>query len=360
MHDRSALGPADVADDVLTGMVADLLGHDAAGVEVLESHAVPVDYDLPAITTASRSWVSGTARTPGGDQSFRMFVKHVQCWSRSPEFRSVPEDFREVAASSVPWRTEPLVYRSDLGDRLPDGLRMPRALGVFDLDALSSSLWLEDVRHPAVAWDLDRYTRAARLLGRLAASERVRPLADVGAFTWSIWQYVHGRVAVDVLPRLPSLTGLPPDLHARLLAAAERVPTVTEELVSLPRLTSHGDACPNNLLAGGDPGSFVLIDYGFWLPNPLAFDLGQLVAGEWQLGRRHTDPLPVVDEACVAAYTAGLAQEGLTLSVADVRRAHALQLFLFVGLSTALDDDHAADRAELVAFSLDLLEATDP
>ena len=68
----------------------------------------------------------------------------------------------------------------------------------------------------------------------------------------------------------------------------------------------------------------------------------------------------MVDEACVAAYTRGLAEEGMHVDVADVRRAHALQLFIFVGVSTALDADHVADRSELVAFSLDLLDATAP
>jgi hypothetical protein len=358
MHDRTALGPADVTDDVLAGMVADLLDQDPDDVQLLDSCAEPVAYDLPTITTASRTWVSGTARTRVGDVPWRMFVKHVQAWTRCPEFAFVPDHLREMAAASVPWRTEPLAYRSDLGDRLPDGLHMPRALGVFDLDPESAAVWLEESRHPTVAWDLDRYVRAAHLLGRMATSERVRPLANVGEFSWSVWNYVHGRVAVDVLPRLPAVTWLDPALHARLLAASEQVPAYAEELLGFPEVTTHGDACPNNLLPGPDPSSFVLIDYGFWHPNPLGYDLGQLVAGEWQLGRRHTEPLPVVDEACVAAYTLGLAEEGMHADVADVRRAHALQLFIFVGVSTALDADNADDRAELVAFSLDLLDAT--
>ena len=65
MHDRSALGPADVTDEELTSMVADLLGSAAEAVEVVESHADEVAYDLPAITTAGRYWVSGTAQVDG-------------------------------------------------------------------------------------------------------------------------------------------------------------------------------------------------------------------------------------------------------------------------------------------------------
>ena len=63
----------------------------------------------------------------------------------------------------MPWRTEPLAYRSDLAERLPDGLRMARCLGVFDLDELSAAVWLEKVpAHPAV-WDAERFARAAYL-----------------------------------------------------------------------------------------------------------------------------------------------------------------------------------------------------
>ena len=75
MHDRAALGAADVPDDVLAGMVADLLGVDA--VDLRSSVAVEFAYELPAITTAGRYSVSGTAVEAGESRSFAMFVKHV-------------------------------------------------------------------------------------------------------------------------------------------------------------------------------------------------------------------------------------------------------------------------------------------
>jgi hypothetical protein len=202
MHDRSALGPADVADEQLTGMVADLLGTDPASTALLSSTAVQVDYDLPAITTAGRYWVRGIARADGEQVRFTFFVKHVQSWSRSPLFENVPVEFRPMAEASVPWRTEPLAYRSDLRDRLPDGLTMPRALGVFDLDDLSASIWLEAVPVQAAVWDTDRYTRAAHLLGRLAGSPRVRELADVGQHDFHVRDYLTGRLRLQVLPML--------------------------------------------------------------------------------------------------------------------------------------------------------------
>ena len=324
--------------------------------------------------------MSGTARTPDGDQPFRMFVKHVQAWTRSPEFAHVPPEHREVAASGVPWRTEGLAYRSDLGNRLPAGLRMPRVLGVFDLDELSHGIWLEAVSHPPVPWDDARYERAAYLLGRLAASASVRDRADVGEFGLTIQHYVDGRLAVQVLPavmgddvwRHPLVeAAFPDELRERLRVAAARVPENAAELAGFPVLNAHGDASPNNLLADGTPGGFVLIDYGFWTPAPAGFDLGQLVVGDVQIGRRSPALLPDTDASCVSAYTRGLADEGVNLTEHEVRRAHALQLLIFTGLSALPfelldappDDEHLAsarDRAAIARFCLDLVEATDP
>lgn len=144
MKGRHELGAADVSDEELATMVASLLGQRC--VKLLESRADPVDYDLPAITTGGRWWVSGQAETECGRMPFRFFVKQVQSWERHPFFAFVPEEFRELAVAGVPWKTEAEVYRSDLALRLPQGLSAPRALGVFDLDASSSAIWIEEVR----------------------------------------------------------------------------------------------------------------------------------------------------------------------------------------------------------------------
>lgn len=377
MPDLSLLGPADVSDAELTRMVADLLGHDPADVQPGEPVVEHVDYALPAITTAGRYWVSGTAQTPGGSTPYRMFVKHVQSWVRSEFFAEVPAELAELAAAGVPWRTEPLAYRSDLGDRLLAGLTMPRALGVFDLDELSAAVWLEAAAHPPVPWDRGRYERAAHLLGRLAASAEVAPLRDVGEFEWSVHVYVDGRVRAQVLPVLASDVWQHPlvagafddELRERILASAELVAAYADELAALPELNGHGDASPNNLLPGPDPDSFVLIDYGFWHALPLGYDLSQLVVGQIQLGERGCEDLAELDAACVSAYTAGLAAEGLVVDESVVRRAHALQLQLFSGISSVpfelLDqpvtpelERIAAARAAIARHSLDLLAST--
>jgi hypothetical protein len=378
MNDRTLLGTAGVSDDELTRMVGALLHDDPASVELLDATAEMVAYDLPAITTAGRYWVSGTVRGPDGVEPFRMFVKHVQSWARSPLFAEVPEEIREMAEATVPWRTEPLAYRSDLRDRLPDGLTMPRSLGVFDLDEKSAAVWLEDASAPAVAWDAERYARAAHLLGRLAASPRVAELADVGETGWSVHDYLYGRLTHQVLPLLadPGIwqhhlisATFDDELHGRLDKAAARTTEYVAELAGMPPATAHGDASPNNLLPGPTSDSFVLIDYGFWVPAPVGFDLAQLVVGDVQIGRRPAALLDETENACLPAYVDGLRAEGLELTPDVVRRAHALQLLIFTGLSTLpfeylgqqpTPELHAmaTERAAIARFSLDLIDAT--
>ena len=139
MSGLAILGPAIVEPDVLAGMVAANLGVDR--VDVLDVCAEVAEYDLEALTTAGRYWVRGRARHVGGESPFAFFVKVVQSWERSPIFALVPEDMRVAALAAVPWRREPAVYGSDLGDRLPSGLTMPRAYLVQELDELSAAIW---------------------------------------------------------------------------------------------------------------------------------------------------------------------------------------------------------------------------
>jgi hypothetical protein len=229
-----------------------------------------------------------------------------------------------------------------------------------------------------VEWDLARYSRAAHLLGRLAASSEVEKFRDVGEFGWNVHIYFHGRLSGQVLPMLrdegiwqhPLVRGaFDDDLRSRLLEAADAAAAHTEELSAMPVATSHGDACPNNLLATADSDDFVLIDYGFWGPNPIGFDLAQLLVGDAQVGKCSADTLQEIEDVIVPAYIEGLRAEGCAVPEDVVRRAHALQLLLFTGLST-LPFEHlesaptpelhqiAAERAKIARFSLGLLDAT--
>ena len=245
----------------------------------------------------------------------------MQSWGRSPAFRFVPEEMRECALASVPFEAEPRVYRSDLADRLPPGLTMPRAYAVVDLDAESTALWLEDVPAVAARWDRAALAHAAQLLGRLAASPRVRPLATVAdpGQHRTLRSYAEGRLGLYVVPALhddaiwrhPLVAAAFDDaLRRDLVAAADTLPAVLAELEALPHGAAHGDACTRNLLVAADRPDLTLIDFGFWGPQPYGFDLGQLLLGEVQLGERPAAALPDDERACLAAYVDGLRGEG--------------------------------------------------
>jgi hypothetical protein len=378
MHDRAALGPADVDDATLTSMVATLFRADAPRVEVVDSRAEEFPYELPAITTAGRYLVSGTAEVDGERTPYELFVKVVQSWARSEFFQFVPDEMKESAEASVPWRTEPLAYRSDLGDRLPDGLTMPRAVGVCDLDDKSAAVWLEKIAVVPREWDDARYARAAYLLGRLSGSARVAELAGVGQHAFTMGDYADGRLASQVMPILredgvwqhPLIAATFGDeLRDRLRAAAGEVPAYVEEVMALPHAAAHGDACPNNLLTTASEDEFTLIDYGFWMPMPVGADLSQLLIGDVQIGKQRAGDLAALDDALLTAYVRGLRDEGRDIPEPVVRRSHALHMLMMSGLSalpvelldqppsTALEAQ-VADRATIARFCLDRVEQT--
>ena len=379
MHDRSVLGPADVDDARLAALVAAALGV-ADEVELLSSRAEVVAYDIEAITTAGRYRVTGRARHGGGTADFAFFVKVVQSWSRTPAFAFVPEALREFALAAFPFEAEPRVYRSDLADRLPPGLTMPRAHAVIDLDAESTALWLDDIPVVAARWDRAALVRAAHLLGRLAASARVRPLATVAdpGQHRTVRTYAEGWLGLQVVPALhddhlwshPVMAAAFDDtLRRDLLAAADTLPAVVAELEALPHGASHGDACTRNLLVAADRPELVLVDFGFWGPQAYGFDLGQLLLGEVQLGERPAAALPDDERACLAAYVEGLRVESCAVDAGTVERGHALQMLLFGALPSppfelldALPAPAAIEisrqRATAARFVLDLVATT--
>ena len=161
--------------------------------------------------------------------------------------------------------------------------------------------------------------RAAYLLGRLAGSARVAPLAQIDDHQWTVLDYLHGRFD-NRSSRCSAMTscGRTHCLPARsatgcvtgCVMCSTRCPLGSRSWPTLPIVVGHGDACPNNLLGAQRPDAFVLIDFGFWKPLPLGFDLGQLLLGDVQIGRRSGDDLAAVDARIVPAYVDGIDRRG--------------------------------------------------
>ena len=373
---RELLGDDDVTDDELAAMVADLW--QVPSVTLLDSWAAPVDYDIPSILTGARTWVHGRADSGEGPRAFTLFVKRVHSWRHSPAFAGVPPEIGEWAATSVPWRAEPLLYASDLAERLPEGLTMPRAVRIDERPDETAVIWIEAVEASAAPWDRETYVEAARLLGRMTGSRRVAELAGIDPLPWHIQYFVVGRLGHTVLPQLfddatwehELVAAHFGDLRSRLTAVTEHLDPLAEEFARLPHRAAHGDACPNNLLRHPSGAGFTLIDFGFWRPQPVGFDLSQLLVGDIQIGRRDAADLPELAEACLTAYADGLAAEGHEVEDAVLRRGHAVSLMLFNGLPslpleqlgeepTAALHDWSLQRSRIARYALDVLERTD-
>jgi hypothetical protein len=376
---RTLLGPADVAADELAAFVAADLG--VRHATILTSSVTVFPYRWASITTAGRYLVTGSARTDSGEvRAFSFFVKVIHAYRRSPLRFAVPEHMHAEVAALVPWRTEAELYRSDLRDRLPGGLTMPRAYAVRDLDEDSAALWLEQVPTRQVAWDTERHARAAYLLGRFATCGAVARLATavhgartprIYADTWLTHVVLPVLTGDDVWAHPLIRDAFDARLRGRLLATADSLPALLDELDAAPAATAHGDACTGNLLMADDRDALVMIDLGFCGRAPLGTDLGQLVLGDAQTGQRRAADLPDLETACLAAYVAGVNAEGGAAELAQVRRIHAVLMTVFSALPS-LPVEHFGEeptpqlrqlflsRAAIARFVLDLLDDTRP
>ncbi|MDQ3157618.1 MAG: hypothetical protein M3Q98_12995 [Actinomycetota bacterium] len=171
MNGLSELGAAEPTPYQLAQIVARSLGVAEVTVESVEVETV--EYSLETMTTGGRFWVHGTARVGDRPEPFRIFVKIPQSVARSPVLAMIPPQFQEQVVATLPWQIEPNAYRSTLTASVPAPMRLPRCFGVIDLDDQSAAMWLESVDYDDSAWDVDRYGRAARMLGSFAADRTV-------------------------------------------------------------------------------------------------------------------------------------------------------------------------------------------
>ncbi|MBP7407043.1 MAG: hypothetical protein KA973_19235, partial [Candidatus Microthrix sp.] len=65
------------------------------------------------------------------------------------------------------WLDEPRVYGCGLESDMPEGIRLPKLLAIDRACDDRLVLWLEEVDDEGGPWNLERYRRSARGLGRM-------------------------------------------------------------------------------------------------------------------------------------------------------------------------------------------------
>lgn len=318
---RDALGAQDLA-----ALVRTITGDPAAVPGAVRVE--PVDYPIGTPSTDSLHRVFGT--TAGG-VDWSCFVKKVQSVRHSPIIEFVPVEYRQSFIDYMPWQLEIAVHRSSVGDLMPAGMRLPKAYRIDLYDDDRGTLWMENIVQEWGPWPIERFERAAYLLGRLSARRQphlVEPLLDRDVSSTpgsALRYYANGRVMTSALPALadprcwrhPMLAAAVCNLHEHalrddLLALGERVPAVLDALDALPQCYQHGDASPQNLLVPRDsPDEFVAIDWGFDCPQAAGFDLGQLLIGLAHAGELAPEALPAVHTVILKAFREGLQEDGM-------------------------------------------------
>lgn len=355
-------------------------------VGVADIEVEKVAYDIGTPSTHALLRCRGTAALDDATtRPWSAFVKVLQSVWAWEFLDQIPEPFRADLANNLPWRAELDGYTPNMLRALPAGLRQPRLFGVVEIDEWHVALWVEDVEVSSAVWGLAMFARAARLLGRLAARRPVgcdaliAPSEQSAQPGFVLRYYTGGRVRMGALPQLvddalwahPTVAAAVEAtgehaLRADLVDASEHLDAWLDLLDALPQTYAHGDASPQNLLVpASEPGTFVIIDWGFNCPLAVGFDLGQLLVGLAHAGELGADALPGVLDAIVPAFHEGLVSEGFVASLDQVRTGFAVSLVVR-SMFTALPFERLAapasasatamwvERIRLTRFLLDL------
>lgn len=296
-----------------------------------EARVESVDYPIGTPSTEALVRLFGTVTTSTGDVAdWSCFVKKFRSVRHWPGIGMVPEAMRERFAFNLPWQLEVAVHRSNVAQLLPEGMRLPASYRIDVYDDDRATLWMENVDQEPGPWPIERFERAAYLLGRLSARRQphlVEPFLQRDHVTTpgtSLRYYAEGLLHAVVPALADTQTWQHPllrqavhnvgddGLRDDLAALGQRVPAVLDALDTLPQSYQHGDACPQNLLVARDePDEFVVIDWGFDSPHAIGFDLGQLLIGLAHSGELPPETLPAVHKVILASFQEGLAVEGM-------------------------------------------------
>ena len=287
-----------------------------------------VDHRITAPATGSLTHVRIEAHD-GAPLTLRLVVKVLQAARYGLPVQMPPEE-RERIAASIPWRLEEEVYTGDTARRMPAGMRLPRLYAAVEHPEDRLSLWLEDVDPLDGSWTSADLARAATGLGRLTVRRADQDLPSRPDTTFiahlvanALHRWAIPLVRGDDLWRhpafdQPAVTALRGDL----LDLADRVDDLLASLAAVPRVNTHGDPTPMNLLRPRSaPDEFVLIDWGTSALGPAGWDVVPLVFGPAENGTAAPDDLPDRLGVAVPAFAAGLAAEGMDLPEAALATA---------------------------------------
>lgn len=332
----------------------------------------PSGHPVENMTTHALDHVGGTLAdgTP-----WRVFAKTLHPASASPTFAFVPPEHRAQVLRDLDWQDEPRIYRSALAADLPDGVRLPAVWAIDECGSERLVLWLEHVEDEGGAWDLARYRRSARALGRLTGRwPEDRAAGELGLTRRSLASLFFGKICTFDLPMLaedrtwsdPAVVvaaTADPALRDDLRWLADAVPGLLDRLDALPHGLAHGDASPGNLHETAD-GTVVALDWSYGSIGAVGSDLGQLLAGRFESGLAEAAEVDRIAETLFDGYAEGLADEGHPVDRAQLELAWAVHLAVRSAFSALLvdrpdlDDATRADlvgrRAALARFAVDL------
>lgn len=318
------LGAEDVSA-ALSGMGID----DPTGAEL-----APVGYPSGSPATAALYRLRGD-----GWSLFCKVLQHVRHW---PGIEQMPPHLVPDFVDQLPWRAELDLWEPWLVATLPRGLRPPVLHRIVEMPDDRAAVWMEDVLEAPLSCELDRFERAAYLLGRWNARSTDPDLlarCPHTAKNHGLRMYAENAVGFRGLMPLADDTlwahewlADHADLRAELRELAGEIPAMLDRLDTFTMCVPHGDASPQNLLVPAeDLESFVVIDLSFRTPHPLGFDLGQLLVGLTHAGQVPAARMPAIAAAIVPAYVRGVHEEGITHLDAEARDAFATGVLLRSG-----------------------------
>ncbi len=170
------------------------------GVDVASWTVTPSSHLVENMTTDSLDHVTVTLADGNVD---RAFAKTIHPASASPLFEFIPPEHHAIVLEQLNWLDEPRVYGCGLESDMPEGIRLPKLLAIDRACDDRLVLWLEEVDDEGGPWNLERYRRSARGLGRMTGRwPEARVERNLGLGRRSLHYLFYGKMMNVDLPLL--------------------------------------------------------------------------------------------------------------------------------------------------------------